>query len=238
MKPGRWWIGLVIAFAVVSLWAGEFWEEKPYSEWAGKEAQKLMTDSPWARRVEIRVYEPMWSPRSTGGRATTASEPTEGGAMPGVTRQDTRLGGRFKTYTVQWWSARVVRQAAVRLRQLQGSVTTEQAEQFLGQRPGHYIIMVFGQNMQGFEGLSAEELKAKTYLKGKKQKVAPEWVNFLPGPDEQLHGVEFYFPRQVGGQPLLSAKEKSAEFRCELEKETIRTKFNLRKMKVGGELDL
>ena len=238
MKSERCWIGLVIAFAVVSLWAGEFWEEKPYSEWAGKEAQKLMTDSPWARRVEIRVYEPKWSPRSTGGRATATSEPTEGGAMPGVTRQDTRLGGRFKTYTVQWWSARVVRQAAVRMRQLQGSVTTEQAEQFLAQRPSHYIIVVFGQSMQGFEGLSTEELKAKTYLKVKKQKVAPEWVNFLPGPEEQLHGVEFYFPRQVEGQPLLSAKEKSAEFRCELEKETIRTKFNLRKMKVGGELDL
>ena len=158
--------------------------------------------------------------------------------MPGGGREDRGLEGRFKTYTVQWWSARVVRQAAVRVRQLQGSLTAAQAEQFLAVRPSHYIIAVFAQTMKDFEGLSAEELKAKTHLKVKKQKVAPEQVNFLRGPGERLRAVEFYFARQAEGQPLISPEEKSVEFRVELEKEIIHAKFDLRRMQVGGELDL
>jgi len=239
MKPRRWWLGLVMVFAFASLWAGEFWEEKPYSEWTAKEAQKLMTDSPWARRVEMRMSEPGWNPRSVReGEATATSEPAEGGAMPSESRAETGLGDRFKTYVVQWWSARILRQAAVRFRQLQGRVPAEQVEQFLAQRPNHYILVVFGPGLRGMQALDAEELKAKSYLKVRKQKVAPAWVNFLPGPEKQLSGVEFYFPREVEGQPLISAEEKSAEFSCELGKEIIRTKFNLSKMKVAGELDL
>jgi len=239
MKPARWLIGVAIAVAVASLWAGEFWQEKPYTEWTREQAERLMKDSPWARPVEIRLYEPGLAERSTrAGGSTTGEESSEAGAIPGGSREDRGLEGRFKTYTVQWWSARVVRQAAVRARQLQGSLPTEQAEQFLAVRPSHYIIAVFAPSMKAFEGLSAEELKTKAHLKVKKQKIAPEQVNFLRGPREQLRAIEFYFARQVAGQSLISPEDKSVEFRVELKEETIRAKFELRKMQLGGELDL
>ena len=38
---------------VLSLWAADFWQAKPYTEWNDKETQRLLDSSPWARQVEI-----------------------------------------------------------------------------------------------------------------------------------------------------------------------------------------
>ncbi len=41
------------ALATSVLWAGGFWEKKPYTEWSQKEVAKLLTNSPWASRYVI-----------------------------------------------------------------------------------------------------------------------------------------------------------------------------------------
>ena len=47
----------------ISLWAADFWQTKPYTEWNDKDTQKLLNSSPWAREVEL----PMGGgPGSTG----------------------------------------------------------------------------------------------------------------------------------------------------------------------------
>jgi hypothetical protein len=50
---------LTVLFGIVSLWGGNFWQEKSFSEWDKKEVMRLMTKSPWARTVEFRLGSPM-----------------------------------------------------------------------------------------------------------------------------------------------------------------------------------
>ncbi|MBN9657696.1 MAG: hypothetical protein J0H49_05925 [Acidobacteria bacterium] len=35
------------------LFAADFWEKKPYTEWTEKEARRVLTDSPWARNANV-----------------------------------------------------------------------------------------------------------------------------------------------------------------------------------------
>ncbi len=37
----------------VLLFAADFWEKKPYTEWTEKEARRVVTDSPWARNANV-----------------------------------------------------------------------------------------------------------------------------------------------------------------------------------------
>jgi hypothetical protein len=46
-------IGAGAAASALRLEAGEFWEDKPRSEWTDKEVQKLLTRSPWAKETTV-----------------------------------------------------------------------------------------------------------------------------------------------------------------------------------------
>ncbi len=40
-------------FATISVWAADFWQSKPYTDWTDKETQKIETTSPWSKQVVI-----------------------------------------------------------------------------------------------------------------------------------------------------------------------------------------
>ena len=44
-------VGVLVAGTLVQ--AEDFWEKKKYAEWTDKEVRQMVTNSPWARRVEI-----------------------------------------------------------------------------------------------------------------------------------------------------------------------------------------
>ena len=46
------WIGVA---AAATLCAADFWVAKPYTDWSEKETGKMITDSPWAKRVSISM---------------------------------------------------------------------------------------------------------------------------------------------------------------------------------------
>jgi hypothetical protein len=37
----------------LALWAADFWLSKPFANWDQKEIQKILTDSPWAKKVSV-----------------------------------------------------------------------------------------------------------------------------------------------------------------------------------------
>src|SRR5918996_5958650 len=39
--------------ASATLAASDFWKEKDYTAWSDREAEEMLTDSPWAQRAEI-----------------------------------------------------------------------------------------------------------------------------------------------------------------------------------------
>jgi hypothetical protein len=64
----------------LALWAAEFWT-KPYTEWNEKDIQKLMLDSPWAKKVTVAM--PTGVPAAGaggGGAAKGRSSGPQGGS--------------------------------------------------------------------------------------------------------------------------------------------------------------
>lgn len=80
---------------------GQFWEKKDWKTWSKSECEKMLTDSPWAKRFQTSVYRegPTGMASGTGG-------------FHGENRVELE-------YTVELRSARPIRQAVVRLAMLQ-----------------------------------------------------------------------------------------------------------------------
>lgn len=88
-----------------SAFAQDFWVKKPYSQWSKAETAKMLSDSPWARHANVSADVAMAITDPSGQRNAGLSGQQE--TAPRV------------TYTVQLRSARPIRQAVVRERQLQ-----------------------------------------------------------------------------------------------------------------------
>lgn len=44
---------LLLFVSALALWAADFWQTKPFTNWDQKEAQKVISDSPWAHKVSV-----------------------------------------------------------------------------------------------------------------------------------------------------------------------------------------
>ena len=114
-------VGTVSTWLVTcaALTAADFWQEKDFTAWTAQQVEKMLTDSPWTRKVTVVI----------GGLREGALDSFQGG--------DTGLGGggagrnsegnaqvqgvRRVTVTVAWISGLPVRQALVRLQSGQGA---------------------------------------------------------------------------------------------------------------------
>src|ERR1700733_2327727 len=74
---------LLLFPAALALWAADVWQAKPFTEWSDKDIAKIMSDSPWAKKVSVTL------PTSgRGGGGPPAGGPGGGGGGGG------RGGGR------------------------------------------------------------------------------------------------------------------------------------------------
>src|SRR5258708_32704432 len=48
-------LAVLLLLTALCLWAADFWFAKPYTDWRGKDIQKMITDSPWAHKVSIEM---------------------------------------------------------------------------------------------------------------------------------------------------------------------------------------
>src|ERR1041385_6702024 len=84
---------------------------KSWKEWSKADAQKILNDSPWAHvQVDTDLSEMFFQPTNTGARAPNANSRLKQGAV----NQETKI-----QYGIRFFSARPVRQAFVRMIQLQ-----------------------------------------------------------------------------------------------------------------------
>lgn len=192
---------------------------KAWGEWSKKDAEKMLNDSPWGQtqtdtNTDQMFYSPTNDPR-LGGRTTST---TDSRIAEGATNQAVNL-----KFHVRFYSARPIRQALVRLMELQQKPSPEVEAKLTGfaelQSTGSIIVTVtYEANdqrasapvMQAFNSANTGLLKNECYLERTdgKRLFLEEYVP--PGKDG--FGARFIFLRELDGQPFLTTETAGVRF--------------------------
>lgn len=204
------WAAVAAAFLFSSLFASparaQFWNKKTYQHWSARECRKILTDSPWTKS---RTYSAMEMPSGTQDSAVPGRQPM-----------------LMIRYTAQFFSAQPVRQAEVRLSQIRehfDRMTPAQKKAF-EQQAAHFLSVPFAKftlvrvnyttNVEYFRSSllaywraqTTAQLRNSAYLMVNGRTV--RLLRYEPAPAPQ-HAFFLFFPRQVNGEPLLNASQKS-----------------------------
>lgn len=236
---------LLLIFAI-SLWAADFWQSKPYTEWSDKEVQKLLTSSPWAKEVSVTMGGggggSSKGGRSKGGGGDTSFDGPAMGTGGGNAGPSSRagiqeVGGGTPSgapsipLTVSWRTALPLRQAVARQKFGAEAGTSADAKKLVEESQKYYAILITGVPTR--MGRGGDEVKTalmkNTSLKVKgKDPIAPA--------DLQAGGtaVLFLFPKTVP----IDLDDKEVEFSTKLGQNIVKTRFKLKDMVFNGKLDL
>ena len=262
----RWKRLLLVAalVPVVALAADDPWKGKPYQQWDTKDVQKVLTDSPWSRSVHMEAKwktnsAPIGQDATTPGGKPGGASPNGGSSMGAGMPASANSGSVAQNapamnapsipetnFMVRWFSALTIRQALVRAQVLGGSMSEADAEKVLADQPAEYTITIAGPDMTPFLKAEEKDLANTSYLLAKKPgtKIAASHVviqrksGAKPDDPHAVDVVVFYFPKKTAaGEPVFPTPDKGAEFVCVSGGVTIKTSFDLAKMKVASGQD-
>jgi len=221
-------------------------QSKSWKEWSKTDADKILTDSPWSHpQVDTDLSEMFFQPttdgRTSGGRAPNANSRLEQGA----TNQATSV-----TYGIRFFSARPVRQAFMRIIQLQRKDlepdVIARMNNFAELSANDSIIIAvtvegtdkrsLGKVMQIIESAATGTLKNTTYLERNdgKRLFLQEYVP--PGKDG--FGARFIFQRMVDERPFLTTDFNDVRFVSEFGTAVkLNMRFKVSDMMVDGKLE-
>ena len=183
-------------------------QSKPWKEWSKTDAQKVLNDSPWAHlQVDQDFVEPSPLTRPPDPSIDTRLKQNEG-----------------MTYGIRFFSARPVRQAFVRMIQLQKKDLTPEVVTRLNSfaeavSEDAIIIAVtvenpdanmLGKAMQIIRNATTASLHTVTYLERSDGKRVFLEQYVPPGSDG--FGSRFIFPRLVDGKPFLGPEFATVRF--------------------------
>src|SRR4029077_53245 len=233
---------LAVLALVMAVWAGGDPWKKPFGEWTEKDVALIQQNSPWAKILQAQGA---WRPdgvtqaSSSGGIPGSASDTSKNsaGATPdtqGGLEKNAAAAAAQATYSVWWWSSRVIRAASFRDAVLKGKMTQSDAEKSVAQPMDEYEVLVRATNMYIFQqrGEKAFENAAYLQIKKAKTKISPSHVAFLKGPDGQsVTGAVFYFPKKsANGEPTIGPDEKEVDFYLQVGDAKLLTYFETKKM--------
>ena len=247
MKKG---VSVVLLFSLLAAVAIETAiaqkQTKSWKEWTKEDAEKILNHSPWGQQqvdtdLSEMFYQPTTDARTSGGRAPNAGSRLEQGA----TNQETKL-----MYGIRFFSARPVRQAFIRMIQLQQknleADVIERMNSFAELPSDNSIIITvtiegtdkrsLGKVMQIISSAATGTLKNTTYLERNdgKRLFLEEYVP--PGKDG--FGARFIFPRIVSERPFLTPETHDVRFVSEFGTAIkLNVRFNVAPMMVDGKLE-
>ena len=167
----------------LSVVLGQVWAKKDYKEWAPKDCDKILTDSPWAKTQKMLG----------SGLGTAGAE-----------------GQAYTEYTVQLFSALPIRQAMVQKKLIPDSfLTADYADQVIvrikyATNAGQTSDLDLGRSWQT---QTLGTMVNSTYLIGSKGvKVPPSDFKVATGADRFC---QLAFPRSRDGKPVLSVDDKN-----------------------------
>jgi hypothetical protein len=233
--------GLLVAAAA---YASDAWKDKDFQNWDQKDVQKILSDSPWAKKFEFEsgggggggrgrgMNAPGGSmgdvggPGGGGGAADTPGHSASGPSGPQGSGQQTNL-------TVTWFSARTIREAMARQKELAGT-PPDDARKGLSEEPTVYEVEVSGSNLMAFGRSREDDLKEHSYLMSKttKEKLAPAKVIIQRGQDGgRPVAIIFEFAKTTdSGAPTIAKNEKGVEFFTQAGSSPVKVQFDLSKM--------
>jgi hypothetical protein len=238
--------------STVSLWAADFWQAKPFTEWSEKDIQKMMESSPWSKPFSVALAAN--TPENTRGGRRAGS--TTGGSSGGVSQMNGPAGtteqgglGRYAgsagdpggavptlNLVVRWQSAMPVREAVVKAKFGSEAATSPEAKKALEEPVNHYILAIRGVPQGALQG-DSEEVKKQMLSQGMllirgKDPIKP--VDFLMQGSGRATEVLFAFPKTTP----ITEEDKEVEFVVHIGDYNIKQKFRLKDMLVNGKLDL
>lgn len=224
----------IVWLAACAVLAADFWDEKEFTDWSDRDVQRMVTNSPWAKRITV-VF-----PRAPQ-TALNDRNPVAGGigGVGGGGRGGRGFGGgdgfgpaRQSRLVVQWRSALPMRQAIVRGRIGEGGVLDSAGRQLLAQRPTGYFIVVAGLP-RPFARLDPAALMAEARLERPgKRPILP--IEAAAEPEGNGAVILYLFPR---GDAITLADEQ-VEFVTEIAEASIERTFELEDMVFNGRLEL
>ncbi len=260
-------LSLLGSLSMISPLAKDFWAERPFDQWTEKEVIRILSDSPWGKtqmifpgggappdgRIAGAGGPPFGGGGAPGGGAPAGGAAAGGGVAPGGGGGPGGAGGVGPgmggpgaggppptiPFQVTWYSSVKVRQAMIRLGQLRGTITEEQANKVLQQPVESYMIAVSSPMMKPFLELNTQNLRGRTFLLSKKNRHKKIELKEYISPKDRLDGLAlFVFPRQDGGKSLLDSDDDEAQFVTTIGPIQIKVSFKLAKMTTEGKLDL
>jgi hypothetical protein len=214
---------------------------KPWTEWSKKDAEKVLSESPWGQSF---VQEP------TGPADTTVITGTGSGLRPSRQGEsgDYKPSSALK-YRARFLTAKPVREAFARmvvLSQPNDPKLVPALQGFIDRDFGDFLVVSFSIEsedermtkgaMMGLGRLTAEMLKDKVYLERKDGKRAT-LIDYKP-PSEDGLGAKIVFSKTLDGQPFLSDPADLVKFFLQLsEKQKVTMKFKASGMTYGGKLE-
>ncbi len=218
-------IAALLFLVAFCLMAADFWQ-KPYTEWADKDLQKMIKDSPWAHTISVPSNGPVMGIEAGGG----------GGRGGGGGGDAPVPGMREPEVVVRWQSAMPIRQAVVRLRFGAEAAKADEAQKYLAKEQTTYELVLsgpMGAYLRGKPEDIAKTLSDVTFLTSKdKGAIKPTSIQVgKPGP---AMDVLIDFPRTMP----YTLDDKEVEFSTKLGNTTIKNKFRLKDMVVSGKLEM
>ncbi len=222
-----------VLFASAALTAADFWEEKDFTTWSPQQIDKMLTDSPWAKKATIVVGS--LQAEGLGGFQSGGAGVGGGG---GAARDSDGGGSEFQgvrriTVTVAWISALPVRQAIARLRAgVDAPVLPD--DKRLPEDEAFYVVAVAGMPTRVAQAGALKEVLERTVLRSKrKEAIKPADIRIVPE-SKQTVRVEFVFPKSNA----ITLDDKEVEFVTKIGAADITRKFGLADMTVRGRLAL
>jgi len=204
---------------------------KPPTQWNAKQVRKMLTDSPWARKMTLAhiaqssaLDENAGGGQSGMGSPRTAVDPPRGyGADKGSGMHGEKE--IFYSYTVRFFSAQPVRQAYVRLTQLdkdydrmsfegKREFDTRMARAFPVSLPDIVVAIDFESNdrkllmevNRQLRQATRDTLNQQAYLIS--DHLGRIYLKDYFPPSSDGTGAKLVFPRLVDGEPVVLAKDR------------------------------
>ncbi len=241
--------------------ASDAWTKDPAS-WDDHDIQRLLTDSPWARKVQVAFGGGGGGGGMGGGGMGGGGMNADAGAEGGLSGPGGGPGGgmggggrrggggmgagmgaqaRTITYVVRWMSALPVKQAFVLARLGKEAGASEQARQYIARQETHYLVAVVGPPRGGMGAGTGEDeraqqitgrLRVSTSLLRKGKPPIHPEQIELPKPGQGSY--LFQFPRTEA----ITEADKEVEFATHIGPFEIKRKFKLKEMIYQGALAL
>ena len=219
-------------------------QAKSWKEWSKSDAEKILNNSAWGQlQVDTDLSEMFFTP-TTDARTTRAPN-ANSRLEQGATNQETKL-----TYGIRFFSARPVRQAFIRIIQLQQknleADVIERMNSF-AELPSNAAIIIavtiegtdkrsLGKVNQLAASAATGTLKNTTYLErndGKRVFLA----EYVP-PGRDGFGARFIFPRMVDERPFLTPETHDVRFYSEFGSAIkLNMRFKIADMMIDGKLE-